>query len=186
MKKSLLAASLLAIVSVSAMAGTIDLTTSVSSEQAGGQKFNELTVKPTYNFSKDLSVGVVLIGERNQTDHQTTTKIEPQVTRSFNVFGPVSGSVTVGIGERSSNATSFAYYTVTPAVNYTVTQTVSVKGSLQFRNVFGTTQVPFKGVTETIGVTKNVTVSDVIGVDYFKRDGDFAGHGVILSYVNLF
>jgi len=184
-------------VSSTAFAGGAGVTTEFESEygkgQYNGQDSNSISVAPYYKFDNGIKADVKFEGSRDRGTVNGDNKsidglIEARVRKDYNVYGPLSAGLRLGIGEKfngenkAGQTVDFGYYTVEPILTYKATDALSFNTSYRYRNAFNTSNYAYKTNTVKVGAAYKLTKEDEIGAKYFEKYGDFRSNGFELVY----
>lgn len=182
-------------ISSSAFAGGAGVTTEFESEYGknGGPDSHAISLAPYYKFDNGIKADVKFEGSRdngttNGNNNPIEGLIEARVRKDYQVYGPVSAGLRLGVGEKfngsnkAGQTVDFSFYTVEPIITYTATNALSFNASYRYRNAFNTSDVAYRTNTGKVGVAYKLTQQDEVGVKYFEKYGDTRSNGFELLY----
>jgi opacity protein-like surface antigen len=142
-----------------------------------------LSVKESINktFTADLG----FTAYQQDGTKSLSNRLEAGITGTVPV-GPVNLYTRAAVGEKFTNGSDFAYYSVEPGVVYNFTNKLSGKVGYRFRNGFGDNGNLDTTHTARAGVSYAVTKNDTVGVRYDQVRGDSFNHSVNFAYTRSF
>jgi long-subunit fatty acid transport protein len=184
MKKIVTTAALMAATSL-ATAASITVEGQVQTGDRGARDSTNYALSVQQSLNKTFAADVGVTTFQQDGTKALSNRLEAGVTGTRPV-GPISLYTRVAIGEKFSNGSDFAYYSVEPGVVYNFTDKLSGKVGYRFRNGFGDNGNLDTTHTARAGVSYAVTKQDSVGVRYDQVRGDAFNHSVNFAYTRSF
>jgi hypothetical protein len=148
------------------------------------QDQQQLKLSVKHDFSKNLTGDVSITQTQTDVTNAIGNRLEAALTPSFSVAG-LNAYTRVAVGQKTSNTTAFAYYSVEPGVTAPV-GLVNVKVGYRFRTAIDSGLNADTTHTQRVGVSYPLSKSDTVGMNYDRVRGDAQQNVTALNYTHSF
>ena len=142
-----------------------------------------LTIKHELNKMFALDVGST--NTQATGTNALSTRLEAGVTATAPITGTVTGYVRGAVGEKYSNTSNFAYYSVEPGVSMPVGPVI-VKAGYRYRSASDSNLNGDQTHTARLGVSYALTKNDTVGIGYDRVRGDNTQNVTKVNYTRSF
>jgi len=139
------------------------------------------------NINKNFSAAIASnFGAKDSTGSMSNSRIEGSVTGKTTV-GLFSPYVRLGVGEKFTTTTNYAYYSVEPGVTAPLGNTgLTARLGYRYRTAFDSDSYADTTNAWRLGMSYAVTKQDTIGVRYDQVRGDTNQNNWAFSYTRNF
>lgn len=139
------------------------------------------------NINKNFSAAITSnFGAKDSTGAVSNSRIEGSVTGKTTV-GLFSPYVRLGVGEKFTTTTNYAYYSVEPGVTAPLGNTgLTARLGYRYRTAFDSTANADTTNTWRLGMSYALTKQDTIGIRYDRVRGDTNQNNVAFNYSRSF
>lgn len=149
-----------------------------------GQDQQQVKLSVKHDFTKSLTGDVSITQTQTDVTNALGNRVEAGLTPSFGVAG-LNAYTRVAVGQKFSNTTAFAYYSIEPGVSLPVGPVV-VKAGYRFRSAIDTGMNADTTHTQRVGVSYALSKSDSIGINYDRMRGDAQQNITAVNYTHGF
>ncbi len=147
---------------------------------------NAFSIAPGYKFDNGFKVDLKFEGEQDSLTKDMETKLEARVRYDQKLFGPVKGTLRLGIGEKFTQQKNYPYYTIEPGLVWTVVDnTFDLNVSMRHRDAFDRNN-NYNTNTWKFGAAYKISKQHEVGVKYFEKFVDDRTCGFELVYTYSF
>jgi hypothetical protein len=182
--KKIIIASIMAISAATAFAGSATAEYQAADGQYGSAGNTALVLTVKENITSNIAVDIGGTNTQTAGTSALSTRVEGGVTYSLPV-GPVVASARVGAGEQYTNGTNTEYWSVEPAVAYTINNKWSTKLGYRYRTAVDG-GVADQTRTWRLGAAYAVTKADSLSVRLDQVRGDSNTNAVAVSFTHSF
>ena len=139
------------------------------------------------NINKNFSAAITSnFGAKDSTGAVSNSRIEGSVTGRTNM-GLINPYVRLGVGEKFTTTTNYAYYSVEPGVTAPLGNTgLTARLGYRYRTAFDSKVNADTTNTWRLGISYAVTKQDTIGVRYDQVRGDTNQNNLAFNYTRNF
>jgi opacity protein-like surface antigen len=182
--KKLLITTLLALASLSAVAGTATIEYSSIEGLNGGKDGTGYLFQVSETVAKNLDLSAQMLTTQSDGTHTLGSRVEVGITPKLpTAFGTLYTKVSVG--EKLTSAGPKEYYAVEPGITVPVTDNISVRAGYRYRVAFDSA-INDTTRTERLGASYALTKQDSLTVRFDRQRGDSQQNSWNFAYTRSF
>jgi hypothetical protein len=151
----------------------------------GGADANAYSLSVAGNVAPGLKADIKFQNKQEDGTNTLSTRLETGLTGSAQIYGPISGYVRGAVGEKFTNTSDFAYYSIEPGVSAKMGDRVTTSLGWRYRDAFNDANGD-QTRTWRAKVGYDLTKVDNVYVGYDRQRGDSEYNAWRVGYVRSF